>query len=250
MSRRIHASSPRSGEAFVGVPCAALDVPAAREALFGGPRRQGRVALAERGSLFLEDVDRLDPSLQARLAALFDREREGAPNVRLLASVGPDPASLESSLRQKLEVVRIDVPPLRERREDVPLLAERFMRDLSREYGRPEKRFDPECLRALTRYPWPGNVRELRNVVEGLLLLGRDEAVSVRDLPVGLGGARSPAEDLYREFSSLAEGVETFERYYVRRVLAGERGDRTAAARRLAVDRETLEARMLDLGLT
>jgi DNA-binding NtrC family response regulator len=154
----------------------------------------------------------------------------------------------DPSILKRLAVVRIDIPPLRERREDVALLAETFMRDLAREYGRKEKRFDPPTLRALTKYSWPGNVRELRNVVEGLLLLGAGETVEVRDLPEELGGARAPAEDLYQEFDSLGRGVEAFERYYVRRILAEERGDREAAARRLRISPRDLDARLARLG--
>ena len=95
-ARRIHASGPRSGEAFVGVPCAALDAPTAEQTLWGGADRRGLIALADRGSLFLDEAERLDPAIQSRLAAVFDRGRQHAPDVRLLASTGPDPAILES----------------------------------------------------------------------------------------------------------------------------------------------------------
>jgi len=248
-ARRIHASGPRSGEAFVAVSCPALDTLAAERALFGEPGRQGLIALAEHGSLFLDEADRLDPSLQSRLAAVFDRRREDAPDVRLLASTGPDPAIVEPSLRRRLEVMRIDITPLRERREDIPVLAHRFMRDLSREYGRPEKVLDRDSLQALTTYPWPGNVRELRDLLEGLLVLSPGDVVSVRDLPERLGGARGPTEDLYREFASLADGLLTFERYYIRRVLTEERGSRGNAAQRLALEPDALERRIQKLGL-
>ena len=106
---------------------------------------------------------------------------------------------MEPSLHQRLDVIRIDVPALRSRREDVGLLATRFMRDISREYGRPERKFAPESLRALRQHTWPGNIRELRNVVERLLLLAPEEIIRVKDLPGEMGGARTPAEDLYRE---------------------------------------------------
>ncbi len=248
VARRIHSGGRRAGEAFVHVPCAALDARAAAEALFGsgGP---GRIALAHRGTLFLEDVDRLDPELQARLAPLAAALSGEEPDVRWIASTRTDPSAIEPSLRESLDVVRIRVPSLRERREDIPLLAERFMRGLAREYGRPEKRLAPACLDALTRGSWPGNVRELRNVVERLLLLSPGEVVEVSDLPEDLGGAESPAEDLYRAFDSLDEGLAAFERHSIRRALLQAQGDLEAAATRLRIPMPELVRRMAELGI-
>jgi two-component system nitrogen regulation response regulator NtrX len=248
VARRLHSTGPRAGEAFVDLPCGALDAQAGAGALFGSPPQAGRLQLAEGGVLFLDDVESLDPAVQRRLAATLDVRSEAAPNVRILASAGTRPV-LEPSLRQLLEVVRIDVPPLRERREDIPLMAGRFMRELSREYGREDKRLAPRALAAMQAHDWPGNVRELRNLVERLLLLAPSETVDVGDLPAVLGGAPGAAEDLYREFESLAEGVEAFERYYIRRVLAEERRDLAGTARRLGVADATLTSRMKVLGI-
>jgi len=248
VARRIHSTGPRAGEAFVDLPCAALDAEAAAATLFGSAGQPSRLQLAEGGVLFLDDVESMAPSLQNRLAATLDVRSEAVPNVRLLASAGTRPA-LEPSLRQWLEVVRIDVPPLRERREDVPLMAGRFMRELSREYGREEKRLAPRALSAMQAHDWSGNVRELRNLVERLLLLAPSGTVDVGDLPAELGGTPGPAEDLYREFESLAKGVEAFERYYIRRVLAEERGGLPEAATRLGVPEATLRSRIKALGI-
>jgi two-component system, NtrC family, nitrogen regulation response regulator NtrX len=248
-ARRIHSGGRRAGEAFVHVPCAALDADAAGEALFGSAGRAGRIALADRGTLFLEDVERLDPALQTRTAPWIGAAPDSGPDVRWLASTGPDPLVLEPSLLSRLDVVRIRVPALRDRREDIPLLAERFMRGLSREYGRPERRFAPGCIAALTSWAWPGNVRELRNLVERLLLLAPHEIVEVADLPENLGGSGTPTEDLYREFGSLAEGLATFERHATRRALVAAQGDVTAAARKLGIPADDLMRRMKDLGL-
>jgi two-component system nitrogen regulation response regulator NtrX len=249
VARRIHSGGPRAGEAFVHVPCAALDAEAADEALFGAAGSAGRIALADRGTLFLEDVERLDRALQARLAPRVDARPALGPDVRWLASTGPDPFEVEPSLRERLDVVRIRVPALRDRREDVPLLAERYMLGLAREYGRPAKRFAPRCLAALTSWAWPGNVRELRNLVERLLLLAPGEVVEVADLPEDLGGSGMPSEDLYREFGSLAQGLEAFERYAIRRALVDSQGDPAAAARRLGIPVGDLGRRMKDLGI-
>jgi two-component system nitrogen regulation response regulator NtrX len=249
IARRVHGTSRRAEQPFVAVPCGALDEPTGAHVLFGAPGVPGgRVRLAAGGSLFLEDVDGLPPALQARLAAF----PVDAPDldVRLIASAPPDGAGILSELAAQLDVVRIEVPPLRDRREDIETLAVHFMRDLAREYGRPERRFDPASLAAMARHDWPGNVRELRNLVERLLLLARDEVVAAHDLPLELGGARPPAEDLYREFRSLAEGVESFERYFVRRVWFAARGDLAAAARRLDVEPGVLAERLERLGIS
>ncbi len=249
LARRIHAASSRSAEAFVTVPCGALDAGVAGEALFGSTGRPGRIMLAERGTLFLEDADRLEGSVQIKLEAVLGRSDADAPDVRILASVEPEPNGLEVALRQRLEVLRIDVPALRERREDVPLFLERFLRDLSREYGRAERRFDRTALTALVRYDWPGNVRELRNLVERVLLLSSSPVISEHELPEGIGGATGPIEDMRGDLGSLAEGTKAFERYYVRRVFRSEHGDVLAAASRLGMAPDELSARLEAMGL-
>jgi two-component system nitrogen regulation response regulator NtrX len=236
VARRIHAAGPTAERPFVRVPAGALDPLAAEAALFGREGEPGRLDLAAGGTLFLDDADELDPALQRRLAERLG-EQHAPP--RLIATAAAV-AGLGPSLLGYADVVRIDVPPLRERREDVPLLAERFMADLAREYARPPRRLAPDCLAALQSHDWPGNLRELRNLVERLLLFAPGDVVRLSDLPARLGGARSPAEDLYREFSSLAEGLAAFERYYVARILADEAGDRPAAAARLGLTPEEL----------
>jgi two-component system nitrogen regulation response regulator NtrX len=239
--RGIHAAGEDAGAAFVDVPCAALAPASAAGDLFGDERGPGYLALAVGGTLFLQEVERLEPALQTRLAAELAAARG---SIRLLATCGPGGQGVEPALASPPGVIVIDVPPLRQRREDVPLLAERFMAELAREYGVPAKRWTPDCLRALRAHAWPGNVRELHALTERLLLFVTDEVVKLRDLPESMGGARAPAEDLYREFASLDDGVRAFERYYVTRMLAEEKADRRAAARRLGLTLEALERRL------
>ena len=210
VARRIHSQGRRAGEAFVVLPCGALDAAAAKESLFGREGEAGRLALAERGTLFLEDAERLDVELQDRVAALVDPRESGRPDVRWLASAPSDPGDLRPAFRERFAAFRIAVPPLRDRREDVAVLAERFLRSLAREYGRPARRFAPECLAALGAHGWPGNVRELRSVVERVLLEAKEETITVHDLPPRLGGEGAPSEDLYGEFPSLEEGLRAF----------------------------------------
>jgi two-component system nitrogen regulation response regulator NtrX len=247
VARRIHSSGPRAEGPFVEVPCGALDAAAVASALFGSQQDVARIRLAAGGSVFLEDVDLLAPELQRRLgSSLGAQARERIP-ARLLASASLDAATLDEPLRRRLEVIRIPVPPLRERRDDVPLLAERFLGDLAREYGREPKRLSPDCLLALKAHRWPGNVAELRNLMERLLLFSSGDVVQVSDLPEDLGGAGPAIEDLYRDFGSLDEGLRAFARYYIRRILFEERTDKAKAARRLGLTKAELDRRLNSL---
>jgi two-component system nitrogen regulation response regulator NtrX len=246
VARRIHAASLRPSAPFVEMPCSALDDRAAERALYGGDERRGRIALASGGTLFLEDVERLPAKLQRRLAATMLERSQREPGLRVLACVS-SPDDLDPELQQFLAVLRIDVPSLRERREDIPLLAERFMREIAAEYGREPKRLSPDSLAALRAHAWPGNVRELGNLMEGLLLSAAGETVTVNDLPEELGGAGSLTEDLYREFGSLDEGRRAFERYYITRVRMEAGGDDRAAAKRLGLSAAELKKRVGEL---
>lgn len=243
-ARRIHASGRNPDGPFVALPASALDAAAAAEALFGTPAGAGRLALAAGGTLLIDGAEHLDEALQRRMAGWIGSQGRGAGAVRVMASTGPDVERLGADLRQAVDVARVRVPALRERREDVELLAERAMRRLAREYGRAPKRLGADALAALKAYAWPGNLRELDHLTERLLLATAGEVVSARDLPEALGGARPPAEDLYRDFATLAEGRAAFERYWVERVLAEERGQRDAAARRLGIPRKELDVRL------
>ncbi len=236
VARHVHTASRRADQAFVHVACGALVGTAGAAVLFGSEATPGRLALAERGSVFLEDVDTLPPDLQAAIAAWLSLH----PDVRVIATASADPVGLQSPLRGHIEVVRIATAPLRMRREDIAFLATRFLRDLAREYGRPEKRLSPDTLAALSRHEWPGNVRELRNVVERALLLAPADEIQLQDLPLELGGSTLKTEDLYASFPTLADGLAAFERYFLRRALRENKGDIDAAARRAGVSAAAL----------
>jgi two-component system nitrogen regulation response regulator NtrX len=240
VARHVHAAGRRADQAFVHIVCAGLSGTAGASVLFGSEGGPGRLALAERGSVFLEDVDALAGPLQAAIAAWMP----GHPGVRWIATAGPVLSGLSAPLRDHLDVIRITTAPLRDRREDIALLALRFQRDLAREYGRPEKRFSSEALAALGRHDWPGNIRTLRNVVERALLLAPGDDIQVSDLPLDLGGGPPAAADLYGAFGTLAEGLAAFESYFLRRALREEKGDLEAAARRVGVTVAALRDRI------
>jgi two-component system nitrogen regulation response regulator NtrX len=240
VARHIHTASRRAERAFVHVPCAALHAATGHAVLVGSDGTPGRLALAERGSLFLEDVDALPVDLQASIAAWLS----GDPDVRVLATAAKEPAGLTSPLREYVDVIRIATAPLRERREDIEPLAMRFLRDLSREYGRPERSFSADAIAALRRHDWPGNLRGLRNAVERALLLAPGPVILPSDLPASLGGASTAAEDLYGSFATLGEGLAAFTRYFLRRALREEHGDIEAAARRAGMTVAELRERI------
>jgi two-component system nitrogen regulation response regulator NtrX len=240
IARRIHGSGEAAGRPFVHVPFGALDEAAAREALFGTDESPGRIALAAGGTLYLEDLDRVSTALQQRLASALSAPSDTTLLQRAMVSVDPGGPGLDEALRNQVDVVRIDVPSLRERPQDIPVMAERFMRELAREYGREAKRLGPEALTALKAYDWPGEIQELRNLMERLLLSTPGDAVRVDELPVGSPSASR--SDPYGVFPSLADGLQVFERYYVGRILGEENDDIARTADRLGLSEPALRA--------
>jgi two-component system nitrogen regulation response regulator NtrX len=247
VARRIHASGRRPDGPFVEIPCGALDVDNATRLLGMEGQESGRVALARNGTLFLEDVDRLGAALQRRAAsALLTWTREGM-DVRVLASAPQDADGVDEEMRQFVDVIRVNVPSLRDRREDLPVLIERFMHDLTREYGKSTKHLTPESLAALRAHDWPGNVRELWNLVERLVLVVPGEEVELGDLPEDFGGERHPMKDLYGDFDSLEAGLRVFERYQLRRAMARAKGDTKAASKMLGLNLKEMNRRLADV---
>ena len=249
VARRVHSLGARAGEPFVPVPCVSLVGEDGDRVLFGGATGfRGLVDLSSGGTLFLEEADRLPREFQRRLAA--ELSAGGGQDVRLMASTRPGAGDLDSDLVAVLDVIRISTAPLRERREDIPPLATRFLRNLSREYGKTELRLSPEAVAALQAYRWPGNVVELRNFLERLILSSSADPVGLSDLPFPVGAPQTERVDLYAEFPSLAAALHTFERYTLRKALATFGGNSEAAARSLGVDCDTFEERAKALGVS
>lgn len=242
--RRIHALSSRSEEAFVDIPCGALGDTAAEEAIFGSAAVTSRSALGRKGSVLFEDVDQLGPDLQQRLEAYLRSEAFQDLDTRALATAGPERSGVGDALRDQIGGMVVEVPPLRDRREDVAVLADHYMTILAREYGYRRKGFSEGCRQAMSTWDWPGNVRELRNLVETLLLQVPGAEVRTTDLPEAMGGANLAPVDLYGEFPSLADGVAAFEEYYIRRTLGGVGGDLNKAARILGLKPVDLDRKL------
>ena len=221
-------------------------------------RRRGRFELADGGTLFLDEIATISAATQVRLLrVLQDRklERVGGEetipvDVRIVAATNSPATDLlrgdgfREDLYYRLHVVPITVPPLRDRREDIPLLAEHFVGKLRGRTRSPVAAFSPEAMERLVEYDWPGNVRQLENVVERALVLAEEEVLQASDLPLLInvpgsqlpgrsGGDTSEGIDLSRVVGDMEEGV-------ICQVLARTGGNRTEAARRLGISKSKL----------
>jgi DNA-binding NtrC family response regulator len=266
MARFIHDNSPDRDGPFVPVNLAAMPDSVAEAQLFGHVRGaftgavnafQGLARAATGGTLFLDEITETSPSLQAKLLRLVDRSevlpvgatRQVRVQCRLLAATNRDvPAEVAAGrfredLYHRLNVVRLHVPALRERRDGIPALARSLLESLGQERGTPAPALSPAAMRALTAYDWPGNVRELRNVLERALILGRPDELQVADLPEDLWPLAPDDGDAPDD---LRRSVTAFERAQIRRMLQGVGGDRRLAARKLGISLATLYRKLGD----
>jgi DNA-binding NtrC family response regulator len=217
LARAIHAEGPRSAGPFIAVNCGALPESLLESELFGHEEgaftgatrsRRGHFELAHRGTLFLDEIGELPPHLQASLLQVLQRreirrlggEAAIGVDVRVMAATSRDIADevrsrrFRSDLYYRLGVVTLAIPPLRERREDVPALVEAYLENFRPHIRRNVRRIAPDALEALEGYAWPGNVRELVNLVERAMLLAAGEEIALADLPENVRGAGAPAE--------------------------------------------------------
>jgi two-component system nitrogen regulation response regulator NtrX len=274
VARNIHAMSRRRSAPFVEVNCAAIPEELIESELFGHVRgaftgavadRRGKFELAHGGTIFLDEIGDMSLKTQAKvLRALQEQVMEpvgGSTRIRVdarvVAATNKDlPAEIRSGrfredLYFRLNVVPIFVPPLRERIEDVPLLADHFMAMLAREYGRRPKTLDADAIDALQRYPWPGNVRELRNLVERLMIMVPGDRVTSRDVSfLDQGHVGAPPIDMKpAAIGPLHHARDEFERQYILRALAAQNGNISRTAEMLGVERSNLYRKMRAFGI-
>ncbi len=266
----IHYASPRAERRFLAVNCAALTESLLESQLFGHLKgaftgavqnQKGLLEEADGGILFLDEVGELSPALQAKLLRVL-QEGEFIPvgatrakrvNVRVIAATNKNleeeiaRGRFREDLYYRLNVFSLQLPPLRERPEDIQPLAEHFLSRAAARQGRPFRGFSPGALAALRRYPWPGNVRELRNVIERGIILARSDFITVDDLPLKVNqppdgrDAAGPGEPV-----SLREA----ERLQVARILRRTRWNKSRAARLLDITRRTLDRKIVEYGLS
>lgn len=270
VANAIHQNSPRARKPFIKVSCAALPETLLESELFGHERgaftgaltrKAGRFQLANQGAIFLDEVGEMSWATQVKLLRVL-QEREFEPlgstktiqvDIRVIAATNKD---LEAEVREgrfredlfyRLNVVPIHLPPLRERKEDIPLLAESFFQQYKAARQSPIKGFLPKTLDIMMRYDWPGNIRELENAVERALLLCRGEYIAPEDLPPNVQGAR----DQDRPMVSVPYGMKLkdVEREVILQALADSHGNRTQTARILGISRKTLQNKLKEYGL-
>jgi two-component system nitrogen regulation response regulator NtrX len=272
VARSIHMRSRRMKGPFIEVNCAAIPEELIESELFGHMKgaftgavadRRGKFELADGGTLFLDEIGDMSLKTQAKvLRALQEQivEPVGGTSsvkvdVRVIAATNKDlPTEIRAGrfredLYFRLNVIPIFVPPLRDRDSDIPLLADHFMAEFAREYGRRPKRLDPGAASGLRSYRWPGNVRELRNVIERLMIMVPGDTIAIGDLAFLESGGVAAADQPGTPALPLHEARERFERDYILRALAAQNGNISRTADALGVERSNLYRKMRAFGI-
>ena len=270
LARAVHEESPRATGPFVGVSCAALPETLIESELFGHERgsftsatqaRKGRFELADGGTLFLDEIADLSPTVQVKLLRVLQErafERVGGVktlnvDIRLIAASNCDleqqveAGRFRRDLFYRLNVVPLTLPPLRARKEDIPMLAAHFAQKAAEKYLRPEPQLDPLLRDALQEYEWPGNVRELENVMERLVVLTNGQRINLEFLPEKMLRVL-PNANLADE-STLEGGVAALKRRMILKALQTEGGNKVAAAKRLGISRSYLHRLISEFGM-
>ncbi|MBX3277203.1 MAG: sigma-54-dependent Fis family transcriptional regulator [Acidobacteria bacterium] len=262
----IHQLSPRASRPFVAINCSAIPESLMESELFGHERgaftgaimrREGCFELANSGTLFLDEIAEMPVMLQAKLLRVLEERRvrrlgaarEIPVDVRVLAATNKDPhqavarGELREDLLYRLNVIHITLPPLRERGEDIPLLAQSFVDELRERHARTARLIDPEVLDLFSRYPWPGNVRELRNVVEHAIVVCDGTRIERRHLPPFLD---APSAEASEEVITLPVGtpLDEAERRLILRTLIKTGNNKTRAAEILQISLKTLHNKL------
>jgi DNA-binding NtrC family response regulator len=276
VARALHYNSRRAERPLVTVNCGAIPEELLESELFGHVRgaftnavshRQGRFALAHGGTIFLDEIGDMSPSLQVKLLRVL-QERTFEPvgssksisvDVRVVAATNQDlPVAIREKrfredLYYRLNVIPIEVPPLRDRREDVPLLVQHFLSTMNAEKGRAVSGFSDACMERLLAYEWPGNVRELENLIERLVILRGDGEIGAEDLPPPFGSVRTPvrtdAPKLPGSGIPFNDVVDRFETDLILQALEQTHWNKQRAAQLLGLNRTTLLEKIKKKGL-
>lgn len=279
VARAIHNLSGRPKAKLVTVHCAALSPNVLESELFGHEKgaftgamekRIGRFELADGGTLFLDEIGEIDANIQVKLLrALGEQtiERVGGSkpihvDVRVVTATNKDLAALvkEGKFREdlyyRLHVVRVHLPPLRERKSDIPILADAFLREIAEQNHKPYKPLSEEALQAMLAYEWPGNVRELRTAIEHGVVMSNSSRVGIKNLPASVTGGVAPVFHIPRQNNSAASSptlpitdlnLETMERRLIDEALKRAGDNRTEAAELLGLSRRTLQRKLKEM---
>ena len=272
IARAIHTNSPRREKPFIQINCAAITETLLESELFGHERgsftgadrrREGRFRLAHGGSIFLDEISEMSVAMQAKLLRVLQEkeiQRVGGEevlkvDVRVMAATNRDlkkeieDGAFREDLYYRLNVVTLAVPALRERREDIPLLAQHFLETFAEKNRKQIKGFTPQAMDRLVRYNWPGNVRELMNAVERGVILSRGEYISEKDFPLSVREAEVPESQLAKEDLPADLPLEEVEKVTILNTLESAGGNKSEAARRLGITRRTLHKKLKKYGV-
>jgi DNA-binding NtrC family response regulator len=272
IARAVHNQSPRSEEMFQAVNCAAINENLLESELFGHEKgsftgahaeKKGLFEIADRGTLFLDEIAELDVGIQAKLLrALQERKirrvggtHEISVDVRVIAATNRDLRAMvaeggfRDDLYYRINVLSIDVPPLRERREDIPVLIDYFLRKHTNNSSRPVSGLTPETKKLMNEYSWPGNVRQLESAIERAILLSEGDLITVEDLPTEVRQDNGPASE--GAFKLPAEGInfEDVERHLITQAMEQTDYNITKAAKLLGLTFRTLQYRLEKFGI-
>ena len=269
VAHAIHAHSRRAGGPFVEVNSAAIPEELVESELFGHVKgaftgataaRKGKFELADGGTLFLDEIADMSGRVQAKMLRALEESRfepvggnaQVRVDARVIAATNKrlpeeiEKGAFRADLFYRLNVIPFEVPPLRERLEDIPALAAHFSRKYCHDYAKRPKEFAPDALDALQSYAWPGNVRELKNTIERVVIMHAPARVTAQDLPA-LGGAPPPAASF--RFPSFKDATDAYQREFIQRKIAEYDSNVTRAAASMGLDRSHLYRRMKALGL-
>ena len=271
IANAIHQNSPRTNRPFIKVNCAALPETLLESELFGHEkgaftgalaRKQGRFQLAHTGSIFLDEVGEMTPTTQTKILRVL-QEREFEPlgstqtvkvDTRVIAATNKNlveeiqQGNFREDLYYRLNVVTLQVPSLRERREDISLLAAFFLKQYAEKNRRLIKGFTPRAMDLLIRHNWPGNVRELENVVERAVIMARGDLISQAELPDTIRGLDVEMEKAEMDLSA-GRSLKEVERDMILRTLEDTGGNRTRSAEILGISRRTLQLKLKEYGV-
>jgi two-component system nitrogen regulation response regulator NtrX len=269
VARAIHAKSRRAGDPFIEVNSAAIPEELIESELFGHVKgaftgatsaKKGKFELADGATLFLDEIGDMSANVQAKVLRVLEEQRfepVGSGNsvkvdVRVIAATNKrldaeiEQGKFRPDLFYRLNVIPFELPPLRERLEDIPLLVDFFNRNFSQAYGKIPKQFEADAFEELQNYSWPGNVRELRNTIERVVIMNPGIKVMAADLPPH-GKDEAPATSF--RFPSFKEATDAYHREFIQRKLDEAEGNVSRAAELMGVDRSHLYRRMRALGI-
>ena len=267
LAKAIHQNSPRSAQPFVAINCAALPEGLLESEFFGHKKgsftganadAKGKIEAANEGTVFLDEIGDLPLAMQAKLLRVLQdgeycRIGETAPrhaDVRVIAATNRDLSKMaeDKTFREdlyfRLNIVPIKLPPLRDRREDIPLLADHFLKDTAKRYGRPEVRFSKDVFKHFENYAWPGNVREFKNTIERMVVLSNDEVLTADDVPEEIRQSRKTISNIQIELPESGVDLEGIEKDIIHEALLRHRWNQTAASKFLNITRSMLISRM------